>query len=194
DNFSDFFSSMFGSGGRQGKTKFRGQDINATLEIKQSEAFKTHKQTLTIKGKNVRITIPAGVEHGQVIKLMGYGSEGINGGPPGDIYITFQIKNDTEFKRSVNDLYYSIEIDLYTAVLGGDVTIDTLHGKLKLKVKPETQNNTRIRLKGKGFPVYKSENKFGDLYITYSVKLPVNLSENEKELFTDLSKLAHGKH
>ena len=192
DNFSDFFSSMFGSGSRQSKTKFRGQDLNATLELNLSDAFKTHKQTLTINGKKVRITIPAGVEEGQVIKLKGYGSEGMNGGPAGDLYITFHIKNDTAFRRSGNDLHYTLAIDLYTAVLGGDQTIDTLHGKLKLKVKPETQNGTRIRLKGKGFPLYKSDNNFGDLIVTYSVILPTNLSEKEKELFTELSKLSHG--
>ena len=88
-----------------------------------------------------------------------------------------------------NDLHLNQEIDLYTALLGGDVTIDTMHGKLKLKVKPETQNNTKIRVKGKGFPVYKSEGNFGDLYVTYSVKLPQNLTEKQKELFTQLSKL-----
>lgn len=194
EGFSDFFSSMFGGGGsRQSKTKYRGQDYNATLELNLTDAFKTHKQTLTIKDKNVRITIPAGIEHGQVIKLKGFGSPGMNGGPAGDLYITFNIKNNSAFRRSGNDLHYTLEIGLYTAILGGDVTIDTFHGKLKLKVNPETQINTRIRLKDKGFPVYKTEGNFGDLFITYSVKLPANLSVKEKELFTELLKISQGK-
>ena len=192
DNFSDFFSSMFGGGGRQSRTKFRGQDLNATLELKLSDAFKTQKQTLTIKGRNVRITIPAGVEEGQVIKLKGYGGEGMNDGPAGDLYITFHIKNDTAFRRTGNDLHYTQVIDLYTAVLGGEQTIDTLHGKLKLKVKPETQNGLKTRLKDKGFPVYRTEGKYGDLIITYHVQLPTNLTAKEKELFIALSKLSHG--
>lgn len=186
---------MFGGGrGRQAKTKYRGQDLNATLELNLSDAFTTNKQTLTIKNKNVRITIPAGIEHGQVIKLKGYGSPGMNDGPAGDLYITFNIKNTSAFRRMGNDLHFTLEIDLYTAILGGDITIDTLHGKLKLKVKPETPNNTRIRLKNKGFPVYKADGNFGDLIITYHVLLPKNLSEKEKELFSELSKLSQGKH
>jgi len=74
-------------------------------------------------------------------------------------------------------------------LLGGEIPVDTLHGKLKLKVKPETQNNSKIRLKGKGFPVYKSEGNYGDLFITYVVKLPEHLTEKQKQLFTELSKL-----
>jgi curved DNA-binding protein len=188
--FSDFFESLFGGAkSRRTQTKYRGQDYSAELHLSLSDAYKTHKQTLTINGKNVRITIPAGVENGQVIRLKGYGSEGANGGPAGDLLITFVIKNDTEFKRDGNDLYKTEYIDLYTALLGGEKTIDTIGGKIKLKVNPGTQNGTKIRLKEKGFPVYKKEEAFGDLYITWNVKLPTHLSEKQKELFTELSKL-----
>jgi curved DNA-binding protein len=86
-------------------------------------------------------------------------------------------------------LYSNVDLDLYTALLGGDLQVDTLDGKVKLKVSPETQSNTKVKLKGKGFPIYKKEGEFGDLYITYNVKLPANLTEKEKELFTELSKL-----
>ncbi|MEP6595671.1 MAG: DnaJ C-terminal domain-containing protein, partial [Ginsengibacter sp.] len=154
-----------------------------------TDAYKTHKQTITVNGKNIRITIPAGVENGQVIKLNGYGAPGVNGGPDGDLYITFVITNNTMFKKDKNDLYTTVKLDLYTAILGGEVTLDTLSGKIKLKVPPETQNGTKIRLKGKGFPVYKNEGKFGDLFVTYEVVLPTNLTEKQKELFTQLSKM-----
>ena len=189
-DFSDFFSSMFGqsegrSSGRQ--TKYRGEDYNAELHLALEDAYTTHKQTLTVNGKNIRITIPAGVENGQVIKLKGHGGEGINGGPNGDLYITFVIGDHPTFKRSENDLYTTVDIDLYTAILGGDVMLDTLSGKIKLKVNPETQNGTKIRLKGKGFPLYKKEGQFGDLYVTYSVKIPTNLTDKQKELFRQLS-------
>src|SRR6185437_11403143 len=100
--FSDFFESLFGGSGRTGRrsnTKFRGQDYSAELHLSLSDAYKTHKQTLTINGKNVRITIPAGVENGQVIRLKGYGSLGANGGPSGDLLITFVINNNTSFRR-----------------------------------------------------------------------------------------------
>lgn len=188
--FSDFFESMFGARGGRQDVKFRGQDYNAELHLSLRDAYTTHQQTLTVNEKNIRITIPAGVEDGQVIRLKGHGGPGINGGPNGDLYLTFVIADDPQFKRSGNDLYTRVDLDLYTAVLGGEITADTLGGKVKLKVKPETQNETRIRLKGKGFPVYKKEGEYGDLYVTYSIKIPVNLNEKQKELFRQLSQLS----
>jgi curved DNA-binding protein len=151
--------------------------------------METHQHTLTVNGKNIRITIPAGIENGQVIKLTGYGAPGVNGGPAGDLYITFSIASHSRFKRSGNDLFTTATIDLYTAMLGGETTIETLTGKVKLKVTPETQSGTRIRLKGKGLPVYKKEGETGDLFVTYEVKLPTNLTEQQKALFIELSKL-----
>ena len=180
---------MFG-GAKQGRqTKFRGQDYNAELKINLTDAMKAHQQTLTINGKNIRITIPAGIENGQVIKLKEHGAPGANGGPAGDLFITFSITNHTAFKRQGNDLFTTATIDLYTALLGGETTIDTLNGKVKLNVPAETQYGTKIRLKGKGFPVYKKEGETGDLYVTFQVKLPINLSEEQKAMFTELSKL-----
>jgi curved DNA-binding protein len=188
-DFSDFFESMFGGAGRSRQTKFRGQDYQAELQLSLADVMKTHQQTLTVNGKNIRITIPAGVENGQKIKLKEYGAPGVNGGPAGDLYITFTIAAHPDFKRLGNDLYTTATIDLYTAMLGGETIIDTLTGKVKLTVKPETQPGSKIRLKGKGMPVYKKEAEAGDLYITYEVKLPTNLTAEQKELFTQLSKL-----
>ena len=193
DDFSDFFASMFGNDGgqrRSSQVKYRGQDYNAELKLNLHDAYTTHQQTLTVNGKNIRITIPAGIENGQVIKLKGHGGAGINSGPQGDLYITFNINNDPQFRRSGNDLYHTQEIDLFTAVLGGEITIDTWSGKIKLKVKPETQNGTKIRLKSKGFPLYKKEGEFGDLYITFHIKMPANLTGKQKELFEELAKLS----
>ncbi len=191
--FSDFFESLFGGSGggeKRRQTKFRGQDHQAILQLSLKDAYTTHQQTLSVNGKNIRITIPAGVENGQVIKLKGYGSPGANGGPAGDLYITFNIPDDPDFKRAGDDLYTTATIDLYTAVLGGETIVDTLSGKVKLKVSPGTQNATKIRLKGKGFPVYKKEGQYGDLYVTFNVKMPTNLTEKEKELFTELAKIS----
>ncbi len=194
-DFSEFFGSMFGGagGGRNRQVKYRGQDTNATLQLNLTDIYNTHKQTITINGKSVRITIPAGVENGQQIKLAGYGGEGVNGGPSGDLYITFAINNNTKFRREGNNLYADVDLDLYTAVLGGDVTTETFEGKVKLKVAPETQNGTKVKLKGKGFPVYKKEGEYGDLYVTWNIKTPIKLTDKEKELFSELSKLRdHG--
>ncbi|MEO6316602.1 MAG: DnaJ C-terminal domain-containing protein [Chitinophagaceae bacterium] len=190
DDFSSFFSSMFGDGGGRGRqAKYKGQDYNAELKLGLRDAYTTQQQTLTVNGKNVRITIPAGVENGQVIKLKGYGAPGVNGGPAGDLYITFIINTDAKMKRTGNDLFMDTEIDLYAAVLGGETTIETMSGKLKLKINPGTQNGTQVRLKSKGFPVYKKEGQFGDLYVIFTVKLPVNLTEQQKELFNQLAAL-----
>ena len=119
--FSDFFEQMFGHrtrGGGGANAGFRGQDYHADLNLSLREAAKTHKQILTVNGKQVRITIPAGVANGQVIKLKGYGGEGINGGPAGDLYITFVIPDDSVFKRLGDDLYVDVTVDLYTALAG----------------------------------------------------------------------------
>ncbi len=186
--FSEFFESMFGgSGGGRQQTRFRGQDYQATLQLSLQDAYKTHQQTLTVNGKNIRITIPAGVENGQVIKLKGYGAPGVNGGPAGDLYITFTIPDHPVFKRVGNDLHSTSLIDLYTAVLGGEALVDTFSGKVKLQVPAGTQNGTRVRLKGKGFPVYKAEGQFGDHYVNYQVSIPVELTPEQKKLFTELS-------
>ncbi|MFD2583641.1 DnaJ C-terminal domain-containing protein [Pedobacter vanadiisoli] len=190
DDFSDFFSSMFGGGGGRSSrnSPFKGQDYNADLQLNLLDAYTTHKQTLTVNGKQVRITIPAGVENGQKIKLPGYGAPGVNNGPPGDLFIKFNISDDPKFKRKGNDIYIQEEVDLYTAVLGGEKIVETLNGKVKLKIPESTQPDTTLRLKGKGFPVYKKDNQFGDLYIKWQVKIPTNLNAEQKELFEKLSK------
>ena len=192
-DFSDFFESMFGgrssAGGGRRSAQYKGQDFNAELQLDLKDVYTTHKRTLTINGKNIRITIPAGVENGQQIKISGLGGEGSANGPKGDLYITFSIENHTNFKLEKHNLYSTVDLDLYTAILGGEITADTFDGKVKLTVKPGTQNGTKVKLKGKGFPVYKKEGEFGDLYLTYQIQIPINLSEKEKELFTELAKL-----
>ena len=164
--FSDFFESMFGSrrgGGGRSNHGFRGQDYTAELHLSLMDAAKTHKKVITVNG--------------------------MNGGPAGDLYITFIIPDDSRFKRVGDDLYLTVPLNLYTAVLGGEQIIDTLDSKVKLKVKPGTQNNTKVRLKGKGFPVYKKEGQFGDLIVTYSIEVPTNLTEKQKDLFREIQSL-----
>lgn len=191
-DFSDFFESMFGgrsAGGRGQTRQSKGGDYNAELHLDLKDVYTTQKRELTVNGKKIRLTIPAGVENGQVIKISGLGGEGSNGGPKGDLYITFTIENRTKFKLDKHNLYSTVDLDLYTAILGGEITVDTFDGKVKMKVLPGTQNGTKVKLKGKGFPVYKKEGVFGDLYITYQIVIPTDLTEKEKELFEELAKL-----
>ena len=156
------------------------------MQLTLREAATTHKQTFSVNGENLRITVPAGIANGQIIKLKGHGGKGVNGGPDGDLYITFNIADDPVFRRKDNDLYTDVNIDLYTAVLGGEVTVNTLDGQVKLKVRPGTQNDAKARLKGKGFPVYKQDGTFGDLIVTYHVTIPTTLTDKQKDLFRQL--------
>ncbi|SDB27949.1 curved DNA-binding protein [Flavobacteriaceae bacterium MAR_2010_188] len=193
--FSDFFESMFGGAGANAgrssrQSRFRGQDFNAELNLSLTDAYKSQKQTLTVNGKNIRLTIPAGVEDGQTIKITGHGGAGGNGGPKGDLFITFKILNNTQFKRDGSNLYKNVDINLYTAVLGGEAIIETLDGKVKLKIKPGTQNGAQVKLNGKGFPVYKKDNQFGNLIITYNISIPTKLTEDQEELFTKLQSIS----
>jgi len=193
EEYSDFFESMFGGGGssyRQSQSpKFKGQDYNAELHLHLKDVYTTQKQVLTVNGKKIRLTIPAGVENGQLIKIKGKGGLGINNGPNGDLYIKFIVDNHTEFKREGDNLYRNVNLDLYTSILGGEITVDTFNGKVKLKIMPETKNESKVKLKGKGFPMYKQEGKFGDLIITYHIVMPADLSEKELELFRELQKI-----
>ena len=192
DDFSDFFNSMFGGaqgGSSRGANRFKGQDFRAELELTLKDVYTTHKRTLTVNGKDIRLTIPAGVKNGQTIKIKGKGGPGANGGPNGDLYIKYNILNNTKFKRDGETLYHTVNLDLYTALLGGDLMIETFTSKVKLKLKPETQNGTLVKLKGKGFPKYKKEGEFGDLFVTYEIALPTNLTDEEKTLLNELKKL-----
>jgi curved DNA-binding protein len=194
--FSDFFESMFGGfegAGRNRQIKYRGKDYYAEIHLNLLDVYETHKQTLTVNGKNIRITIPAGIENGQIIKIAGHGGQGVNGGPNGDLFITFSIADHPIFKRFGNNVYVTADLDLFTAILGGNITLDTLDGKVKLKVEPETQNGTKIKLKNKGFPIYKSKGQFGDLFVTYSIRIPTNLTRKQKDLFSELSNYQSNK-
>ncbi|ARV15829.1 DnaJ C-terminal domain-containing protein [Polaribacter sp. SA4-12] len=191
EDFSDIFGDIFGgaSSGRRTNARFRGQDYNSEIQLSLKDVYKTQKQVITVNGKNIRITIPAGVENGQTIKIKGHGGKGVNNGPNGDLYIQFSIINNTKFKRDHNNLHQTIDLDLYTALLGGELMVDTFDGKVKLTIKPETENGAKVKLKGKGFPKYKKEGQFGDLYITYQLKIPTKLTEKEIELIKELQKL-----
>ncbi|WMN06611.1 J domain-containing protein [Marivirga arenosa] len=192
-DFSDFFESMFGGGasfGQAGRSaKFKGQDYHAELNLNLTDVYSTQKQVLTVNGQKIRLTIPAGVEDGQKIKIKGKGGQGYNGGPNGDLYIQFNIAPHPKFKRVGDNLYQDVKLDLYTAILGGELLVDTFDGQVKLKIKAGTENGSKAKLKGKGFPVYKKEGQFGDMIITYHISIPTQLSDKEKALFKELQNL-----
>jgi len=185
-DFSSFFESMFGSNERRGNMPRGGQDLHATMQLNLKDTMESRKETITINDKKIRVTIPAGIANDQVLKLKGHGVKGMNGGPDGDLIINFEVKAEPGFVRKGNDVYCEQTIDLYKAVLGGETTIETLNGKVKMKIRAGTQNGERIRLKGKGIPVYKKEKELGDLYVTFQVTIPQNLPPEQVKLFEQL--------
>lgn len=195
-DFSDFFRDMFG-GGRAGgdpygggyRRTMKGQDFNASLELPLTETLEDKKHVINVNGRKIRISVPAGIEDGQTIRIKGQGGPGYEGGQKGDLFITFRILNNTRFQRQGSHLTENVELDLYQAVLGDQITIDTLDGKIKMKIPAGTQPGETIRLRGKGLPVYKKKDEKGDLLLNVRIAIPKNLSDREKELFTELSKL-----
>jgi curved DNA-binding protein len=202
EDFSDFFSSIFGGAagaraggarGRRASMAFQGQDYTADLQLSLQEAYNGIQKTITVQGKNVRITIKPGVEDGQTIRLKGQGGPGANGGESGDLYLTLRITPDPRYTRQGNDLYVDAEVPIYKAALGGDEVLDTLSGRMRIKIQPETKNGTMLRVRGKGFPVYNQPGSFGDLYVKVNLQLPDRLSEQEKDLFRQMASLRNGQ-
>lgn len=198
--FSDFFQSMFfdqddlfgGSSINNGRTARsaspKGVDYKSVLKLRLEDVMTEESHVLEVNGKKIRIKIPAGVENGQTIRVKGQGGVAPNGKNVGDLFLEFEILPNAHFVRQGQDLYANHVLDLYTAVLGGDVDIKTLTGEVKVRVKPGTQPGTKIRLKGKGLPVYKSA-QVGDLIVTYEINIPQNLGPTQVDLFKKLKEI-----
>ncbi|MTB50172.1 DnaJ C-terminal domain-containing protein [Lewinella sp. W8] len=193
-DFSDFFRDMFGGGGFSGgfggqrRTSFRGQDIEAELQLQLADIMSDNKQLLTVNGKQLRVTIPAGVEDGQTLRLRGQGGPGAGGGPAGDLYITFRVGLPPEYDRTGSDLTKTVEVPVTTMILGGKITVTTPTGNVAVPVPELSQNDKKIRLKGKGLPKYKQSGN-GDLYLTLKAKLPQRLTAEERTALEQLRDL-----
>lgn len=195
DDFSDFFSQMFGGpgggfggggfGGRQ-RASFRGQDVEAGLSVRFEDILEDNKQVITVGGKKLRITIPAGVEDGQTLRLRGQGGQSPNGGPAGDLYITFRVAAPADYERRGADLYKTVAVPYTTMVLGGKLTVHTPTGAVNVPLPELSPNGKTIRLKGKGLPVYKKKTK-GNLYLTLNAQLPERLTAEQRDLFQQLA-------
>lgn len=197
DSFADFFSNMFGgrsSGSGQSRQQaYKGQDFTATMELSLEEAFTGTTRQIQLETQKLAMKIKPGVKDGQVLRLKGKGSKGTNGGPDGDLLITVKVTENAIFKRKEDDLYCTINVDLFTAILGGKTEIKTLKGKINITIPKETANGKEVRLKKMGMPVFNKPEEFGDLYATINIKIPTNLSDKELELFNELALLHHGK-
>jgi curved DNA-binding protein len=190
-DFSSFFESIFGGEGFKSRPKspVKGNDYKTETGVSLQEAYSGTKRQLEIHDEKLEISIKPGVKDGQVLRLKGKGDNGSSGGSRGDIYITVHVLPNALFERREDDLYYDCPVDLYTAVLGGQLMIATLKGDIKIDLPKGTENGKTMRLKGLGMPKFGKTNEAGDLYVKIKITLPKKLSEKEIELFQELSKL-----
>ncbi|MFO8129438.1 MAG: J domain-containing protein [Bacteroidales bacterium] len=196
--FSDFFETFFGGdafrsrqGGRSDQREWAspGQDYEARLDIDLNQAYFGTAAMFELNGQKIKINIKPGVRNGQILRVRGKGGAGAGGGKRGHLYIKVRVKPDRMFERKGNDLHTRMDVDLYTAILGGKSTLQTMDRTLSVTLPPETKNGHVFRIKGKGMPVYGKKDTYGDLYARVNILIPGNLSEKEKELFRKLKEI-----
>ncbi len=184
-DFSDFFEAIFGSAGRTRPST--RQDYNQKVEISLEEAFNGASRILRIGERRIEVKIPRGAKTGTKVRVRGEGGEGATGGQKGDLYLDIEVIPHPTFERVGDDLYTELPVDLYTAILGGEASVPTLKGKIKLRIPPETQSGRTFRLKSQGMPQLKQPDERGDLYAKVVVQLPQNLTPEEIALFEELA-------
>ena len=194
--FSDFFKAFFGgigspSGASRRTRRSTSPQVQAyeqPITITLSEAYHGTTRILQLDGKHIEVKIPAGVKSGSKVRVAGVGPRQTNG-QNADIYLLINVSNDSQFDRKGDNLYGKAEIDLATAVLGGEVKVKTMKGEGILKIPPGTQPLQIFRLKERGMPKLKEKRKFGDLYIKVRVKIPRILNKKQRELFEELRRM-----
>ncbi len=203
DMFSDFFRSLFGGMGGAGRTRTtddlfrrttgrrttRGQDMEAPVEITLEEAFHGATRVLEQGGRRIQVKIPPGARTGSKVRIASKGGPGYGGGPTGDLYLNITVKPHPVLKREEDNLRCEVDVDLYTAVLGGQARISTLNGDVSLTIPPGTNGGKTFRLRGKGMPNPRHPKQRGDLLATVQVQVPQKLSPRERELFEELARL-----
>ncbi|MCL1885164.1 MAG: J domain-containing protein [Dehalococcoidia bacterium] len=217
DGMDNLFANLFGGARSRRAQPRRGQDIEHPVEITLEEAFGGTNRLLNLQTDDICITcsgtgrvnksicqacqgsgailrmrqlevkIPTGVKTGSRVRIAGQGASG-HGGPAGDLYLLISIRAHGSFERHEDDLLTTVALPLSVAMLGGEIEVPTLSGKLELKIPPETQNGRTFRLTGQGMPHLGKGNR-GDLLAKMNVVLPLNLSSEERELFSRLRRL-----
>lgn len=195
--FSDFFNTIFGESTRRdpfvNKAPIRGTDLEMDVTISLEEAFHGTNRQIGRGTRTFEAHIPRGSQTGTKIRFANQGERGFAGGSPGDLYVTIHVTDDPIFERRGDDLHLEIEVPLYSAVLGGEVRLPTLARDVRLKIPPGTQSGQTIRLKGRGMPLIRQENTYGDLYARVLIKIPIDLSPEEIELFEELARLRYSR-
>jgi len=202
--FSDFFNMFFGGGmgdaASQGFEGFggsrsarRGQDLQAEMELSVYEAYHGTSRILNVDGQKLRINTKPGAYDGQELRIKGKGGRSPSGGENGDIYIKIRIRPDQEYKVDGHNLIKEVPVDLYTAVLGGKMRVNTLAGTINVNIPKGTQPGKMLRLRGKGMPVHGKSGQYGDLLLKLKIEVPQDLSEEEEKLFKKLKSMNNKK-
>ncbi len=203
DIFDKFFGGSFsGSGGgfEQGSPFGGGQryttnhtahgaSYEAELQILLADSFHGVKRILELENQQIAITLKRGIRDGQKIRIPEKGGRGRNGGKNGDLFVTIRLVRDPFIERNGDDLYVTLNVDVYTALLGGKVPLKTFHGVKSINIKEGTDNGSSLRLRSLGMPKYENPHEFGDLYTKINITLPKNLNEEEKSLFKQLAEM-----
>lgn len=190
--FSDFFESIFGGvgGPRTGqRMRARGQDYEQPVEITLDEAFHGTTRVLQRDGQRLEVRIPSGVRTGSRVRMAGQGGPGVAGGAQGDLYLRITVAPHATFERRGDDLYCDLDVDLYTTVLGGETRVPTLDGGVVLTIPSGTSGGRVFRLRGQGMPRLRDSQGRGDLYVAVRIRIPRDLTDDEKDLFSQLARL-----
>lgn len=192
-DFSDFFQNIFGGGqgargGGRRTASYAGNDYRAEIELTLEEAYHGTNRVLQLENQKIRINTKPGTSDGQTLRVKGKGAPGLNGGPNGDLYLNIHVLPHHLYARKENDLYQNVSIDLYKAVLGGEIEVNSFTGPVRITLPAGVQNEHKLRLKGKGMPIYGKSN-YGDMFIIVKVIIPKNLSEKQRQLFKELQDL-----
>lgn len=191
--FSDFFESFFGGRSRSresnfnfgNKSKSSAIDVEADLNITLEDAINGTERQINVEGKKLKVKINPGIKDGQKLRLKNLGRSRVSGGPKGDLYLNIHILKHPFYEIKDNDLYFNLDIDLYTAILGGRENIKNLDGKkISLTIPEGTESGKILRLRNLG--MIKEDGSRGDLFIKVHVTIPKNLTEEEKNLFKKL--------
>jgi curved DNA-binding protein len=211
--FSSFFETLFGgaggarspfSGGAQAREQaFHGRantgrrqqqnhqpakkNITTETTITLKEAYKGASRTVRIGEEKMKVKIPAGIADGQKLKLKGKGSATVPDGPRGDLFLKIHIDMPENLERNGKNLYLTQPVNLYTAVLGGETTVSTVNGNVKLTIPAGTPGGKLFKLKGLGMPEFNKPKKKGNLFVRVQIQIPEELSDREKKLFEELA-------
>jgi curved DNA-binding protein len=194
--FSDFFESIFGrgaggfsnAGAQRGRGQMKGNDYQAEATITLDEAFHGTSRQLNLTNQTLNLKLKPGISDGQVLRMKEKGGPGMNGGPNGDLFITIHVQKHPVYERKGDDLYFDQPLDVFTAMLGGKLSVQAIDKALKINIPPGTDSDKTFRLKEMGMPEYSNPKQRGDSYVRVIINVPKNLSDADKEVLAGISK------